>query len=128
MIKEVEKIPIRETRKLNSRAQAVRDDIRFAVDNRVSRFEFVGKIYCPNEVHTTYLNKSLVEWEALRIIRNYIWTIAKRENLNIKPIEWTERKYFEVYRYPEPDRDRIFMEIYFDKLDRLADELREVGS
>lgn len=109
-----------------SRAQSVRDDVRTAIDNRIPRFEFVGKIYCPNETHTTFLNKALVRDESFRVILKYLRSFRKGNfdiYKNCNPYD-----VFEVYRYPEPDRDRIFMEIYFDKLDSYIDKIKEANA
>lgn len=125
MIKAVEKIPIRETIKPISRAQSVRDDVREAIDNRIPRFEFVGKIYCPNETHKTFLTKSLVRDESFRIIYLYLRSFRKGSFNILKNCDPDD--VFKVYRYSEPDHDRIFMEIYFDKLDSFIDKIKEAN-
>lgn len=125
MIKAVETIPFKAMRKKTWRTQAVRDDIRAALDNRIPRFEFIGEIYCPNEVHTTFLNKSTVMTEAFHVMREYLQSVNIRI-YNIFDI-CDPRSFFEVYRCPEPDRDRIFMEIDFEKLDRITGRLKEAN-
>lgn len=125
MIKAVEKIPIKGIRKPMSRAQSVRDDVSAAIYKRIPCFEFVGEIYCPNGTHKTFLTKSLVRDESFGIIYKYLRSFRKG-NFNILK-NCDPNDCFEVYRYPETDHDRIFMEIYFDKLDSYIDKIKEAN-
>lgn len=113
MIKEVDTIPklVRELKP--SRASSVRDDVREALDNHISKFEFVGEIYTPNNgQYVGYLGRQAVLEAARPVLRGYV-----NRKFYAPDVYWDVDKIFDVYCYREKDgRERIFMEIHYDRI------------
>lgn len=133
MIKEVDNIPklVRELKP--SRASSVRDDVREALDNHISKFEFVGEIYTPNRgQYAGYLGRQAVLEATRPVLRGYVnREINAHLNINekmIAKIVWDVDDMFDVYCYREKDgRERVFMEIHYGRINSIIDKARRGG-
>lgn len=133
MIQAVEKIPVVIKPERPTRTSTVKSDIRAALEDHISRFEFVGEIYKKSERFTTSLSKGMVSDLAWGIIRNYLYKQlvatgyspdyprAHYELYRVMEIGDT----YKVYRLPDGDNDRIFMEIDFDRIDYMVKQYKD---
>ena len=119
MIKEVDVIPKMESVPKPTRVGAIRSDIRTALANRIPKFEFVGEIYTPNGGQFTgYLKRAAVVDEADKVIHRYLY------QRGIGDAGWNfVGRVYQVYSYREGAcPERIYMEIYFDALDKISNQ------
>ena len=130
MIKEVDDIPMLPQKTKPSRAASVRADLRAALDGRISKFELAGEIYKPNAIHTTFLQKNLVDWEMWHALTRYIQNALRvngYEGSTYGNVCFDGRDdCYKIYRYVDKNDERIYVEIYFSLLDSIIDrEIRK---
>lgn len=117
MVQEIDVMPIGVREKKITRMGTVREDVYTALIKRIPRFEFIGDIYttCGGKYVGT-LKRSDVSHHAYGVVKSYVYHLAK---LNDKIGDFTYEDiegFYDTFSCPTTDGERVFMEIYFDKI------------
>ena len=134
-IQEIKEIPASPQR-VNQR-RIIRDDINYAIEKGVSKFEFIGDDFnytylasYANDVADRIMVEKIRHWQ-----REYEKEVLTDDELNIKGFYISRKPYYDIKRKYQPirissikgeDRRRVFCEIDFSDFDRqikmLSDE------
>lgn len=132
-IKEVEVIPATPKNGRQAYREMIRDDIKEAIDKRITKFELIG------DYNYKYLNQYARE-EGERYFTRYLWSpVRKRvcEELQKKynekywfwgPNNYDEaRKFIRVHRVKMEDRIHVYVTLDYDYLDNLYEYFKEAA-
>lgn len=134
-IQEIKEIP-RTTQRLNQRA-LITDDINYAIENGISKFEFIGDDFnykylnaYANDVADRIMSQKIRYWQ-----REYEKEVLTEDERNIRGFYIARKPYYDIKRKYQPirissikgeDRRRVFCEIDLSDFDRqmkmLSDE------